>query len=231
LNHQVLGITAILSQFKSTNALDNICTSSQSDTSGIELDIIPTQTDKKPRRSKNGCFMCRSRKKKCNEQHPVCDGCRRNGLECEWPSAEKPERKQQRPRRRQLPLLDKTLPPQIAAMVTVFTVPDTRMASRLLAHFTDYSPRWLSTRTGGRQTRFLHHLIPAAMESSVVLNCILTVAAADLIKYHSSDIELKGAAVEYYGQAIAGIHDAIAEVSIVSTQRAYISGTSSIGYT
>lgn len=36
-------------------------------------------------RSRTGCFTCRRRKKKCNEEKPLCSGCRRNHLECTWP--------------------------------------------------------------------------------------------------------------------------------------------------
>jgi transcription factor-like protein/Zn(2)-Cys(6) binuclear cluster domain-containing protein len=39
-------------------------------------------------RSRAGCFTCRRRKKKCNEEKPTCSGCRRNCLECCWPSEE-----------------------------------------------------------------------------------------------------------------------------------------------
>ncbi|TPX16918.1 uncharacterized protein E0L32_003480 [Thyridium curvatum] len=39
-----------------------------------------------PVRSRNGCFTCRRRKKKCNEEKPVCIGCKRNKLDCHWPS-------------------------------------------------------------------------------------------------------------------------------------------------
>ncbi|KPM39700.1 hypothetical protein AK830_g6877 [Neonectria ditissima] len=37
-------------------------------------------------RSRTGCFTCRRRKKKCNEEKPVCSGCKRNKLECHWPT-------------------------------------------------------------------------------------------------------------------------------------------------
>lgn len=35
-------------------------------------------------RSKTGCLTCRRRKKKCDEVHPICQGCQRNQLECTW---------------------------------------------------------------------------------------------------------------------------------------------------
>lgn len=37
-------------------------------------------------RSRTGCFTCRRRKKKCNEEKPICSGCKRNKLECNWPA-------------------------------------------------------------------------------------------------------------------------------------------------
>ncbi|KAF3401928.1 hypothetical protein F1880_009794 [Penicillium rolfsii] len=37
-------------------------------------------------RVRTGCWSCRRRKKKCDELRPICSGCRRNDLCCEWPS-------------------------------------------------------------------------------------------------------------------------------------------------
>lgn len=36
-------------------------------------------------RVRTGCLTCRARKKKCEEQRPICRGCERNGFKCEWP--------------------------------------------------------------------------------------------------------------------------------------------------
>src|ERR1700748_953554 len=33
-------------------------------------------------RSKTGCYTCRIRKKKCDEQKPVCDTCQSRGIVC-----------------------------------------------------------------------------------------------------------------------------------------------------
>ncbi|RAH85816.1 hypothetical protein BO86DRAFT_304284 [Aspergillus japonicus CBS 114.51] len=178
----------------------------------MESDTLPLQRKKRQyQRSTTGCIMCRTRKKKCDELHPICTGCQRNGLICEWPSAERPQRKPRRSQHHHLSQIGYALPPHIEAMITVFAVPNADMASRLLSHFTDYSPRWLSTRTGRRRSEFLNHLIPAAMDSPLILKCMLTVSAADLIKYDPSNVGLKGAAVEYYGQALASLREAIAD--------------------
>lgn len=43
-------------------------------------------------RVRTGCFTCRRRKKRCGEEKPVCSGCMRNKLSCEWPSDLSPRR-------------------------------------------------------------------------------------------------------------------------------------------
>ncbi|KAJ6437434.1 C6 transcription factor [Purpureocillium lavendulum] len=39
-----------------------------------------------PQGDRTGCFTCRRRKKKCNEEKPLCSGCKRNKLDCRWPT-------------------------------------------------------------------------------------------------------------------------------------------------
>ncbi|KAJ5507978.1 hypothetical protein N7527_010121 [Penicillium freii] len=36
-------------------------------------------------RVRTGCLTCRRRKKKCDETRPICAGCQRNDLGCQWP--------------------------------------------------------------------------------------------------------------------------------------------------
>lgn len=42
----------------------------------------------KIKRSKKGCFTCRKRRKACDQVRPICSGCKRNLLPCEWPQYE-----------------------------------------------------------------------------------------------------------------------------------------------
>ncbi|POY72130.1 hypothetical protein BMF94_4862 [Rhodotorula taiwanensis] len=41
-------------------------------------------TKPKNRRTRNGCLVCRKRKKLCDEQKPACGACSRLSLHCEW---------------------------------------------------------------------------------------------------------------------------------------------------
>ncbi|OIW35264.1 hypothetical protein CONLIGDRAFT_48738 [Coniochaeta ligniaria NRRL 30616] len=36
------------------------------------------------RRSRNGCWPCKSRKVKCDEGHPQCDNCQKSSIECDY---------------------------------------------------------------------------------------------------------------------------------------------------
>lgn len=48
---------------------------------------IDSPSNFRPRRerSRKGCFCCRRRRKKCDEQKPKCLACQRNKLVCTWP--------------------------------------------------------------------------------------------------------------------------------------------------
>lgn len=44
-------------------------------------------------RTTTGCLCCRLRRKKCEENQPVCNGCDRNRLMCTWPQQSRPDQK------------------------------------------------------------------------------------------------------------------------------------------
>ncbi|KAK2032447.1 hypothetical protein LX32DRAFT_650053 [Colletotrichum zoysiae] len=45
----------------------------------------------KHRRTRSGCYMCRSRRVKCDETRPICDRCRKGNRECIYPEASAPK--------------------------------------------------------------------------------------------------------------------------------------------
>lgn len=48
-------------------------------------DIVSKPVSKKLKRSKKGCFSCKKRKVKCDENKPNCKNCNRSKLQCQWP--------------------------------------------------------------------------------------------------------------------------------------------------
>ncbi|KAK3487725.1 uncharacterized protein B0T23DRAFT_213097 [Neurospora hispaniola] len=45
----------------------------------------------KHRRTRSGCYTCRSRRVKCDETHPVCERCRKGNRECVYPEPTPPK--------------------------------------------------------------------------------------------------------------------------------------------
>ncbi|KAI0478883.1 hypothetical protein GGR56DRAFT_348350 [Xylariaceae sp. FL0804] len=48
---------------------------------------IPGMEHVKHRRTRSGCYMCRSRRVKCDETRPVCERCRKGKRDCIYPEA------------------------------------------------------------------------------------------------------------------------------------------------
>lgn len=64
--------------------------SSSSSSSLKHPPVLPPATDqKKHKRTRSGCFTCRSRRIKCDETRPVCERCRKGNRECVYPSSSK----------------------------------------------------------------------------------------------------------------------------------------------
>ena len=164
------------------------------------------------KRSKKGCQTCRIRKKKCDEVYPECGGCVRNSLLCQWPADTSHYQRPRRRRRHQNARLWPSgidVPQGLDAMVVVFAVPSRQVLHRLLSHFTQFSPQWMSISQGRRRNQFLRHVMPLVLENPLTLNCILAASAADLMKYDIEQPELKTISLELYGKAIAGLSEAV----------------------
>lgn len=48
--------------------------------------LQPIVDQKKHKRTRSGCYTCRSRRIKCDESRPVCDRCRKGSRDCVYPS-------------------------------------------------------------------------------------------------------------------------------------------------
>ncbi|KAE8376951.1 fungal-specific transcription factor domain-containing protein [Aspergillus bertholletiae] len=59
-----------------------------------------------------------------------------------------------------------------------------------------------------RRTVILSHIFPEAMESPLILHCVLMIAAKDLLKY-DTNVGLQASAIEYYGRAVTGLREAL----------------------
>lgn len=67
-------------------ALPTPATSYVSSTQKPQRSLQPVQDQKKHKRTRSGCFTCRSRRIKCDEARPVCERCRKGNRDCVYPS-------------------------------------------------------------------------------------------------------------------------------------------------
>ncbi|OAA60378.1 Zn(2)-C6 fungal-type DNA-binding domain protein [Niveomyces insectorum RCEF 264] len=162
------------------------------------------------RRTTTGCLTCRRRKKKCDEARPSCAACIRNKVPCTWPDADAPHKRKPQLRRQQGYNKDFAVPYRMVGMMTVFAVPSPSLTDRLGAHFIESSPNWISSIRGHQGAEFLRRVMPSALQSQLVLECVLTVAAADLCKLGDRSKELEQLSYECYGLAAAKLSSIIA---------------------
>lgn len=82
-------------------------------------------------RSRSGCMSCRLRKRKCDEERPICKHCKRLGYECQWLSDAGSQESQQMilarqsRQRRRLPL---DVAPELGAAGQLTFIPHCRIA-------------------------------------------------------------------------------------------------------
>ena len=70
-----------------TIGLPTPVTSYLTSTQKQQRSLQPPPDQKKHKRTRSGCFTCRSRRIKCDEARPVCDRCKKGNRDCVYPSA------------------------------------------------------------------------------------------------------------------------------------------------
>ncbi|KAI1362300.1 fungal-specific transcription factor domain-containing protein [Xylaria arbuscula] len=182
----------------------------------MERDTIKTPTkstvgsaSKAPatvKRSRSGCQQCRQRRRKCDEQHPSCSACMQRNLPCDWSR----QASRARVSNRQVQYNKEfEVPRDMRSLVTIFTVPTMSIKEKLLAHFCDNSPLWLTIGGDTRKSTLLDLIMPVATRSQLVSDCILALAAGDLNKYEPSSSEMSNLTNSFYGQAMAGLRSTL----------------------
>ena len=152
-------------------------------------------------RSRSGCLSCRRRKKKCDEEKPICTACLRNNLACVWPGpstqGEAASRLQMLdhpvtesgawtasvdahpnwPNRR-IPLS----PPFFVLPGSVLSVSETW---KLLDHYLKDTANRLACLQDNKNP-FLHTILPAALQDELLMNSILALSGVHLMQRNPS---------------------------------------------
>ncbi|KAJ9144058.1 Zn(2)-C6 fungal-type DNA-binding domain [Pleurostoma richardsiae] len=176
----------------------------------MEVEARP-QSSPANRRQRSGCLTCRDRKKRCDQNYPVCDACRRLNFVCRREDPQRP-RKPGRPRRPS-PMANSPKPASCACLST--RVPDISAfwlqngaggasaddhAPRrrlILRYYTQALAALITTNV--ENNCFLSVFLPLAMDSPVFLDTILAWSSTHLAlrdeSYQSLALQCRGTAL------------------------------------
>lgn len=159
-------------------------------------------------RSKTGCLSCRRRKKKCDELRPVCTGCTNNFLTCEWPpSNPQPQRRRRKRDALSFPPSQTSVEiistkPDLSPWAKVGTLPSETQNQKLVHHFVHTTSQMLSVQRDPEKMHFMDHLVPTAVNSPLIMKCVLGVSAVHLARCEGNVGSLNTVAYVHYGSAI-----------------------------
>ncbi|KAJ5122117.1 hypothetical protein N7448_003248 [Penicillium atrosanguineum] len=189
-------------------------------------------------RSRQGCFSCRRRKKKCDEVKPICTACLRNSLGCTWPefsfspheaSVEVGSTRQKTRARSQYgPKSDtwalaltnapsKLLTLTIPAAPSNFALPGVVSSGsgtwRLLDHYLKDTANRLACLQDS-QNPFLHTILPAALNDELLMNAILALSGVHLMqRVPQLDLNVQSLASSSYTRALKQLRVALSDLT------------------
>ncbi len=131
---------------------------------------------------------------------------------CVW--QETPSRRKPQLHRKHGYNKDFAVPSEMTGSITVFAVPSTSLTERLISHFLECSPNWVSSIHCYQGAQYLCNVIPSALDSQLILDCVLAVAAGDLCKTDDDCKELEKLSYEYYSHAAVSLSSAVAKEAV-----------------
>jgi hypothetical protein len=171
-------------------------------------------------RSWTGCLTCRQRKKKCDERKPTCVACRRNSLQCTWPSAD--SRRKARNSVHRVALQDRKNSPdeldplaQWLSLTGSFVSPTrasalTETSSLLFSHYIARTANVLSTFSPNANNPFVTLLVPLCCNDDLLMHSLLALSGAHM-KSLSPGIEVSLTTYRHYSIVIRTIRDCISD--------------------
>ncbi|OQU96358.1 Fungal specific transcription factor domain-containing protein [Cladophialophora immunda] len=206
------------------------------------LSAVRPKLRPKKSRCKTGCLCCRLRKKKCDEQRPVCSTCQRLDLPCSWLNSEEfswrirlgLSSSKRTPRKTKAAA--SSTPPESLGVLGAEDTPDPiglestplclslpsevdmmdSPSRRLLGLFVEKTVHQLFGAPPAIPNPFLYDLIPIAFSDSLVMNALLSVGG-----YPGAGTDLvEPRRLRCYGKALKELKTATAEWSFGRTRDA-----------
>lgn len=178
---------------------------------------FPTKFRIRQPRTKTGCVTCRRRKKKCDETHPNCNGCMRNGLDCSWPEVEELPKLQCLLRHGPAEIKgdkrigsDEQSSPLGVHRVSPFTIEGVTSGSHLLFqhYLTDTAPMIFTSVLSPNP--FVTCVLPLALTSPLLMHAVLAVSSSHLSYKLAESVDIQLATRRHYVQVLQGVQKLIA---------------------
>ena len=159
--------------------------------------LAPNLTRRSHKKSRAGCFTCKSRKIKCGEQKPKCGNCLLKGLSCVYPLVDAPRRREHAPLQ-----IAKRAPAGGSPGTAAFTMLDMRFFHHFLTTAYPHLPI-------GNDHVWVNEIPQFAESHEYLMHAILSLGASHLSRL--TGIDYRKESLTHRGQAIAGLNQALSQ--------------------
>ena len=159
--------------------------------------LAPNLTRRSHKKSRAGCFTCKSRKIKCGEQKPKCGNCLLKSLDCVYPPTEQTKRKE-------TPAIALTKRNVGGVTGSPATASFTMLDMRFFHHFLTTAYPHLPI---GNDHVWVNEIPQFAESHEYLMHAILSLGASHLSRL--TDMDYRKESLIHRGQAIAGLNTAL----------------------
>ncbi|RMZ81889.1 hypothetical protein DV738_g2050, partial [Chaetothyriales sp. CBS 135597] len=158
--------------------------------------LAPNLTRRSHKKSRAGCYMCKSRKIKCGEQKPRCTNCLVKGLKCLYPVIDAHKR-----RDAPVPLAKRELS-NMAPAVATFSILDMRFFHHFMTTAYPHLPL-------GNDHIWVNEVPLFAEGQDYLMHAILSLGASHLGRL--TGVDYRRESLTHRGFAIAGLNQALSQ--------------------
>ncbi|RMD39533.1 hypothetical protein DV735_g5590, partial [Chaetothyriales sp. CBS 134920] len=159
--------------------------------------LAPNLTRRSHKKSRAGCYTCKSRKIKCGEQKPHCTNCLIKGLKCLYPALNVHKKREAPP----VPLAKRALS-SMSPAATTFTILDMRFFHHFLTTAYPHLPL-------GNDHIWVNEVPLLAEGQDYLMHAILSLGASHLGRL--TGVDYRKEALTHRGFAIAGLNQALSQ--------------------
>ena len=163
--------------------------------------LAPNLTRRSHKKSRAGCFTCKSRKIKCGEQKPKCTNCLVKGLDCVYPATDQSKRKE--------PPISLTRRSPTGVTGAPGTASFSMLDMRFFHHFLTTAYPHLPL---GNDHVWVNEIPQFAENHEYLMHAILSLGASHLSRLTGMDYRKES--LTHRGQAIAGLNQALSQPAL-----------------